>query len=402
MLPGPLADWIYTTWENPAPPNIEIQRLSPISKAPAIPSGSASTKTYICVPIEEVRDLQGLAKRYPFLRSEIEDVIRDNRNPIWPTPTSVFIADVQQKGMPRMVFVAMDGPLNCGSAGCSLSAYMNLGQGFRNVLSALADISPTYISTDQVSLLTSGSGGLGEWRFKNNEFHPVPGKPRLSQKLPPCGGDATSATTGAYSPVTSTARSPAQTSTSETTQVATETKVDPAAVELSYWESIRNSTNPEDFNAYLAKYPNGHFADLARLRVQQLSRPATYTLSDEAAAAAERARNTRVFEVRDSSKTSGRLTIAPGSLTFEPKKTKEGKSITIQCSEIKYIEQGQSTVRQPHVNLFLNGQEKPVVFYTSSGGSGIVGVFVQGLPTKPVVDITAKVMSAITEACKLH
>ena len=43
-------------------------------------------------------------------------------------------------------------------------------------------------------------------------------------------------------------------------------KVDPAAIELSYWETIKNSTDAEDFKSYLAKYPNGQFADLARRR----------------------------------------------------------------------------------------------------------------------------------------
>lgn len=41
---------------------------------------------------------------------------------------------------------------------------------------------------------------------------------------------------------------------------------DPATLELSFWESIRNSTNPEDFKAYLETYPNGAFATLARNR----------------------------------------------------------------------------------------------------------------------------------------
>ena len=47
--------------------------------------------------------------------------------------------------------------------------------------------------------------------------------------------------------------------------------VDPATVELSYWELIKNSTNPEDFKAYLSEYPHGRFASLARIRAQQTS-----------------------------------------------------------------------------------------------------------------------------------
>lgn len=55
-----------------------------------------------------------------------------------------------------------------------------------------------------------------------------------------------------------------------TSGTATETKVDPAAFELSYWESIKNSTDPEDFKAYLEKYPRGQFAALAKNKLRIL------------------------------------------------------------------------------------------------------------------------------------
>src|SRR5581483_3982943 len=48
----------------------------------------------------------------------------------------------------------------------------------------------------------------------------------------------------------------------------TMTAVDPAAIELSFWDSIKNSNNPDDFKAYLDKYPDGQFASLAKLRAQ--------------------------------------------------------------------------------------------------------------------------------------
>jgi len=45
---------------------------------------------------------------------------------------------------------------------------------------------------------------------------------------------------------------------------------DRTAIEMNYWDSIKNSTNAEDFKAYLQKYPNGEFADLAKIRVRSL------------------------------------------------------------------------------------------------------------------------------------
>jgi hypothetical protein len=47
---------------------------------------------------------------------------------------------------------------------------------------------------------------------------------------------------------------------------------DPSAAELLFWETIRNSTNPADFEEYLKQYPNGRFGGLARIRLQ--ARPA--------------------------------------------------------------------------------------------------------------------------------
>ncbi len=44
---------------------------------------------------------------------------------------------------------------------------------------------------------------------------------------------------------------------------------DPNSLELALWESIKDSDDPEDFNYYLRKFPNGKFAELARTRTGQ-------------------------------------------------------------------------------------------------------------------------------------
>jgi hypothetical protein len=46
--------------------------------------------------------------------------------------------------------------------------------------------------------------------------------------------------------------------------------VDPAAFELSYWDTIKSSTDPNDFKAYLEKYPDGQFASLAKNKLEGL------------------------------------------------------------------------------------------------------------------------------------
>ena len=43
------------------------------------------------------------------------------------------------------------------------------------------------------------------------------------------------------------------------------------AVDLAFWDSIKDSTNPANFEAYLQQFPNGAFTPLARVRLAELS-----------------------------------------------------------------------------------------------------------------------------------
>ncbi|MDP2809597.1 MAG: caspase family protein [Rhodocyclaceae bacterium] len=45
------------------------------------------------------------------------------------------------------------------------------------------------------------------------------------------------------------------------------TIADPAAFELEFWRSVEKDGRPEDYRAYLDKYPNGQFAELARIHL---------------------------------------------------------------------------------------------------------------------------------------
>ena len=60
--------------------------------------------------------------------------------------------------------------------------------------------------------------------------------------------------------------------------------VDPKAVELSFWESIKDSKQAEDYQDYLSKYPNGQFAPLASRRVAALKQQPGASRSSEAPA----------------------------------------------------------------------------------------------------------------------
>src|SRR4029079_2919228 len=54
------------------------------------------------------------------------------------------------------------------------------------------------------------------------------------------------------------------------TPQTTSPSVDPLTIELTYWDTVKKSTNPEDYQAYLRKYPDGQFADLAKNRLKTL------------------------------------------------------------------------------------------------------------------------------------
>jgi tetratricopeptide (TPR) repeat protein len=54
-------------------------------------------------------------------------------------------------------------------------------------------------------------------------------------------------------------------------------------VELRFWDSVKNSSDPEEFAAYLKKYPRGQFVDLARIRARALNTRAAAASGPEAA-----------------------------------------------------------------------------------------------------------------------
>lgn len=97
-------------------------------------------------------------------------------------------------------------------------------------------------------LFALGQGGTGRLPSNANaKKNPAPSKPPSSRKIKP------------------------RRSTAPPKKTNNEAKADDAvAIERTYWERIRVSSNPEDFKAYLKKYPKGQFAGLARNSLQRL------------------------------------------------------------------------------------------------------------------------------------
>ena len=55
-----------------------------------------------------------------------------------------------------------------------------------------------------------------------------------------------------------------------TDEAATPKEINPHDLELAFWNSIRNSRNTRLYEAYLTRYPNGVFADLAKFALDEL------------------------------------------------------------------------------------------------------------------------------------
>lgn len=67
--------------------------------------------------------------------------------------------------------------------------------------------------------------------------------------------------------------------TSVTDNLEAKSKHVDADKEAIYWQSIKDSGNPEYFKAYLQQYPDGTFTSIARIKIQELSEGRTSPIS---------------------------------------------------------------------------------------------------------------------------
>ncbi len=92
------------------------------------------------------------------------------------------------------------------------------------------------------------------------------------------------------------------------------------AVELGFWETIKNSTNAADYQAYLSAYPQGQFAEIARSKLGQLQQKTAAAGQGPAPAtpapAAEPATAPASGPIRDCSFCPELVLIPAGSLTM--------------------------------------------------------------------------------------
>lgn len=133
-----------------------------------------------------------------------------------------------------------------------------------------------------------------------------------------------------------------------------ETTVDSAAVEMAYWNSIANSSNPSDFSSYLAQYPQGRFADLARNRLN------TDKISAGAKPEARAVTEDQSTATAPSVPAGPRMAMAkPGKVYSSPKSFKfdDDDDVAVKAAEFISIS-CRDTIKNMRVRLQINSGAK--------------------------------------------
>ncbi|WP_395020726.1 SUMF1/EgtB/PvdO family nonheme iron enzyme [Dongia sp.] len=90
-----------------------------------------------------------------------------------------------------------------------------------------------------------------------------------------------------------------------------------AAVEQAFWQSIQNSSDPADFEAYLKKFPKGAFVDLANNRVKALKEGAA-AASAQAAQPATQSQPTQTAALTQPAGGSKSVAVTPPPANMKP------------------------------------------------------------------------------------
>lgn len=85
-------------------------------------------------------------------------------------------------------------------------------------------------------------------------------------------------------------------------QATTGSTGDSAAVELAYWHTVENSQDPAELQAFLKKFPNGAFAEVAQIKLAKLQQAGTAS-----ATAPDRASNSHDYADKELAGLSGEL-----------------------------------------------------------------------------------------------
>jgi hypothetical protein len=104
---------------------------------------------------------------------------------------------------------------------------------------------------------------------------------------------------------------------------------DPA--DLAFWQSIQNSTNPAEYQAYLQAFPNGKFAALARIRVT--TPPAAAAAAAPAAPAAANAAAAATAALQQAAPAAGGDVGQGEKIVIKPASLRVGQTAKVTCTD---------------------------------------------------------------------
>lgn len=90
------------------------------------------------------------------------------------------------------------------------------------------------------------------------------------------------------------------------------------AIEIAFWESIKDSNNPKLFQAYLDRYPAGAFAEIAKVRIDELSRTAPRPQQQQPQPTRPTADNFNVDAMNENRQVSSNANVRSGPGTTYP------------------------------------------------------------------------------------
>lgn len=137
------------------------------------------------------------------------------------------------------------------------------------------------------------------------------------------------------------------------------------AADTTFWNAVKDSSEPADYQAYLAAYPNGVFAVLARSRMEMLSRVRDNEISRVAREAADKAAKEALLKARQTEVANQENQGKPAVLASAPAATAPviHQGFAEQASE-EYVKRNWSKIQKavrehfddPDNYWFYNGQ----------------------------------------------
>ncbi|WP_421980376.1 caspase family protein [Roseibium sp.] len=187
-------------------------------------------------------------------------------------PISLVMSAMERLSKTNLIFLdaCRNNPLARNLARSMGTRSASVGNGLARIGSGVGTL--VSFSTQPGNVALDGEGRNSPFTAALVEHLGHPGED-ISQSLVRVRVDVLQATGGQQIPWENSSLTGKVILKQEETQASAETP--DLQIELAYWTSIKDATDEDYFESYLAQYPNGKFAAIARLKLQDLKRSGT-------------------------------------------------------------------------------------------------------------------------------